>query len=115
MSSNKYDICFAWDTTGSMSPCIAQVRNNIKKITNELFEKIPGLRVSFVVFQDYNDDYMWKSIDFTVEKDSLIHFVENLRSVPGIVGPSSWRANGEGMEECYEYVLKKVPELILVL
>ncbi len=111
MSSNKYDICFAWDTTGSMSPCIAQVRNNIKKITNELFEKIPGLRVSFVVFQDYNDDYMWKSIDFTVEKDSLIHFVENLRSVPGIVGPSSWRANGEGMEECYEYVLKKVPEL----
>ncbi len=111
MSSNRYDICIISDHTGSMSPCITRVKNNIKSIVKELFEKIPGVRISIGAFQDYNDDFMWKAVDFTVEQEQLIYFVENLRSVEGISGPAGWRSQGEGMEECYEYALYKVQEL----
>jgi hypothetical protein len=47
----------------------------------DLFEKIPGVRISIGAFQDYNDDYMWKSQDFTVEQESLISFMENLKKI----------------------------------
>ncbi len=111
MSSNKYDIAIGFDTTGSMSPCISRVKNNIKSIVKDLFEKIPGVRISLFAFQDYNDDYMWKAIDFTVEQDQLIYFIENLNKVEGIEGPPGWSSRGEGIEECYEYALYKVQEL----
>lgn len=111
MSSNKYDIAIGFDTTGSMSPVITKVKNNIKSIVKDLFEKIPGVRISLFAFQDYNDDYMWKSIDFTVEQEQLIYFIENLKKIEGIEGPPGWSSRGEGMEECYEYALYKVQEL----
>ncbi len=111
MSSNKYDIAILGDTTGSMSPCISRVKNNIKSIVKDLFEKIPGVRISLCFFQDYNDDYMWKSHDFTVEQESLINFMENLNKIPGIEGPPGWSSRGETKEECYEYALYKVQEL----
>ncbi len=111
MSSERYDICIAIDTTGSMSPCIRKVQMNVKKMVGDLFNKIPGLRISIVAFQDYNDDYMWKAIDFTSENELLINFMENLRNIEGEVGPGSWYSNGETMQECYEYMLRKVQDL----
>jgi hypothetical protein len=37
----KTDIVFSFDTTGSMSSCIADVRRNIEKVSTKLFDEIP--------------------------------------------------------------------------
>ena len=111
MSSNRYDVAFQIDFTASMKPVMVQVQNKIKSVVKELFEKIPGVRISIGAFQDYNDDFLYKVQDFTVEQDSLIDFVENVRTIPGEEGPPGWSSRGEGKEEAYEYVLHKAQEL----
>ncbi len=110
----KYDICFAFDTTGSMSGCISQVKQNIQTIVKDLFKNIPNVRISLVAFEDYNFDYIWKAIDFTNDEGALIHFMTHLHESHCIRGSDigfTTRIDGEGMEECYEYVLHKVPSL----
>ncbi len=113
-NDKKYDICFAFDTTGSMSGCISQVKQNIQTIVKELFKNIPNVRISLVAFEDYNFDYIWKAIDFTNDEGALIHFMTHLHEAHCIRGSDigfTTRIDGEGMEECYEYVLHKVPSL----
>ncbi len=109
----RYDICFAFDTTGSMSGCISQVKNNIETIVKELFKNIPNVRISLVAFQDYDFSYVWKAIDFTSDEGALIHFMRNMDSAHCITGRDIGYEDfsGEGIEECYEYVLHKVPSL----
>lgn len=113
-NDKKFDICFAFDTTGSMSGCISQVKQNIQTIVKDLFKNIPNVRISLVAFEDYNFSYVWKAIDFTNDEGALIHFMTHLDQVHCITGKDIGFTNcisGEGMEECYEYVLHKVPSL----
>ncbi len=112
-ASNKFDICFAFDTTGSMSGCISQVKQNIQKIVKELFKNIPNVRISLVAFEDYDFDYVWKAIDFTTDEGALIHFMTHMDQAHCITGRDiGFRGGrGEGMEESYEYLLHKIPSL----
>ena len=114
VNDKKFDICFAFDTTGSMSGCISQVKQNIQTIVKELFKNIPNVRISLVAFEDYNFSYVWKAIDFTNDEGALIHFMTHLDQAHCITGKDigfTTSISGEGMEECYEYVLHKVPSL----
>ncbi len=113
--AQKFDICFAFDTTGSMSGCISQVKQNIQKIVKELMKGVPNVRISLVAFQDYDFSYVWKAIDFTNDEGALIHFMTHLSDAHCItgrdIGFQGGRSSCEGMEECYEYVLHKIPSL----
>lgn len=113
MSTQKFDIAITTDVTGSMSGCIAQVRQNIKTIVRELFKNIPNVRISLSTFEDYDFDHVWKALDFTTDEGALIHFMENGDSYHKITGRDiGFRGkSGEGMEECYEYMLHKVQGL----
>lgn len=114
VNDKKFDICFAFDTTGSMSGCISQVKQNIQMIVKNLFKNIPNVRISLVAFEDYNFSYVWKAIDFTNDEGALIHFMTHLDQAHCITGKDigfTTCISGEGMEECYEYVLHKVPSL----
>lgn len=56
----------SFDTTGSMSSCIADVRRNVEQITNKLFNEIPCLRLAMVSHGDYCDgDKLINKLDFT--------------------------------------------------
>ncbi len=96
----KYDVVFSFDTTGSMSACIREVRKSIKETINRLFLDIPGIRIGIVAHGDYCDEkqtYLMKSVDITTDKEALINFVTNV----GTTG-------GGDYPEAYEYVLHKV-------
>jgi hypothetical protein len=109
--SSKYDIAIVLDTSGSMSGILHKLKNNIKSIVKDFFEKIPGVRISLGFFQDYNDDYVWKGHDFTVEQESLINFMENLNKIEGIEGPPGWSSRGETYQECIEDAFYRVHQL----
>lgn len=111
--NRKVDICFAFDTTGSMSGCIRQVTNNIQDIVKELFKNVPNVRISIVAFQDFNFRYIWKPIDFTNDEGALIHFMKNLESQYCVTGKDIGftHTDDSDLNECYEYVMHRVPEL----
>lgn len=94
---NTKDIMIIFDTTGSMYPCLTQVRNNVENLVKKLFDEIPDVRISVMAHGDYCDEkttYITKMMDFTTEKDKICHFIKNVEAT-----------HGGDAEECYEYAL----------
>jgi len=91
------EICFSFDTTGSMSCYLEQVTNSLKQIVKDLFAKIPNIRIAIIAHGDYCDAefyYVLKSIDFTRDQHKLFEFVKNAGGT-----------GGGDEDECYEFAL----------
>lgn len=91
------DILFSFDTTGSMYPCLAEVRRKLSRLITRLFSKVPDLRVGIIAHGDYCDadeTYVLQMLDLTSEQHAITDFVRT-------VGPTF----GGDAEECYELVL----------
>lgn len=94
------DVVISFDTTGSMSPCIAEVRRRVREALERLFSTIPDLRVGIISHGDYcDDDQMIDVISLTDSKQALITFVNE---TPNTSGGDS--------DEFYEYVLHRAQE-----
>lgn len=92
------DIAISFDTTGSMSPCIAEVRRRVRETIDRLFDTISDLRIGIVAHGDYCDGRLCISkTELTNNKDELIRF---LKTVPN--------TNGGDSDECYELVLHEI-------
>jgi hypothetical protein len=96
------EICFSFDTTGSMSSCIAQVKGRVQDLIQRLQADIPGIRMAVVAHGDYCDTYTYitKHIDFSTNVGELCDWVKNVGGTGG----------GDG-DECYELVLQEVQSL----
>ena len=90
------EVVITFDTTGSMYPCLTQVRNNVRTMIKNLFEMIPGIRIGIIAHGDYGDSYVTQQVDLSVDQDKLCKFVEKVEGTGG----SDW-------EECYELVLRE--------
>lgn len=96
---NSIDVCISFDTTGSMYPCLTQVRRSVKKIISKLFSDIEGLRIAIIAHGDYcdaNRPYVTKIKDFSSNENELIDFISGVESTFGGDAP-----------ECYELVLNE--------
>jgi len=92
------EVVFVYDTTGSMQPCIANVRKHIEKTCEELFKDIPNLRVGFIAHGDYCDGpNCYKLQDLTDDQAKVYDFI---RSAPN--------TSGGDEPECYELALNLV-------
>ncbi|XP_065930600.1 uncharacterized protein [Magallana gigas] len=97
------EICFSFDTTGSMSSSINAVKENVQELILRLQTDIPGLRIAVFAHGDYcdkNSSYVTKHIDFSTDLKELCNWVKNVESTGG--GDS---------DECYELVLHGVQSL----
>ncbi len=93
--TNASEVVFIMDTTGSMNPCIANVRNHIEKTCEELFKDIPNLKIGLIAHGDYCDgDNCYKLLPLTDDKEKIFEFV---RTAPN--------TGGGDAEECYELAL----------
>ena len=103
-SDGKLDMVIAFDTTGSMSSYIKDVKNHVMKLIPQLFIDNPNIRVSIVAFGDYCDmissklfGNAYQVIDLTDNQNALISFVEKAKGTAG----------GDG-DEFYELVIHKI-------
>lgn len=97
MIDNKIEVVFSFDTTGSMYPCLTQVRRKVGETVKRLMKEIPGIRIGIIAHGDYCDagsTYVTKALDLTDDGDAIVRFVEK-------VGPTG----GGDAPECYELVL----------
>jgi len=91
------DVCFTFDTTGSMYPCLTQLRRYVSKTCEQLFGDISDLRIAIIAHGDYcdrNTTYVTKILDFTRDVNVVTKFVKNVEPTFGGDAP-----------ECYELVL----------
>lgn len=42
------DVAFSFDTTGSMYPCLEEVRTKLQEITTRLLKDIPNIRIALI-------------------------------------------------------------------
>ncbi len=91
------DCVFIFDTTGSMSPCIHQVRRNIKEICLYLYEQIPNLRIGILSHGDWGDG---PDVISTLELTS----VRNHEKLEKWIDKNP-DTHGFDSPECYEYAL----------
>src|SRR5215468_12507605 len=86
MSTPAVEVVFSFDTTGSMYPCLTQVRRNVKSTVTRLFKEIPGIRIGIIAHGDYCDkgsSYVTKTLDLTDDVSSITRFVERVGPTGG--------------------------------
>ncbi|KAH3745442.1 hypothetical protein Pelo_13141 [Pelomyxa schiedti] len=54
--SNGVDVCFSFDTTGSMYCYLEEVRAQVEETCKQLFKLIPKIRISIITHGDFCDD-----------------------------------------------------------
>ena len=80
-----------------MSSVLGQVKSNVNKLIDTLFDKITDLRIGLIVHNDYFDaPKVIDVLDFTTDKEKLKKFVM-----------ASYRSGGGDSPEAYELALAK--------
>ncbi|MFP2958866.1 hypothetical protein ACLEPN_13730 [Myxococcus sp. 1LA] len=100
---NRVEIVFSFDTTGSMYPCLAQVRKKLGGTVSRLMKEIPGIRIGIIAHGDYCDagsTYVTKMLDLTDDESAVVRFVDRVEQTGGGDAP-----------ECYEFVLHQAQSL----
>ena len=103
MTTSNIEIVFSFDTTGSMYPCLTQVRRNLKTTIARLLDEIPGIRIGIIAHGDYCDagsTYVTKHLGLSGDVDEICNFVQNVAPTGGGDAP-----------ECYELVLHEAQSL----
>jgi hypothetical protein len=94
---NDIEVVVSFDTTGSMYPCITQVRREVTSFIKRLFKEVPDLRIGVCSHGDYCDarsTYVFKKHELSTDQQDLVNFVNNCGNTYGGDAP-----------ECYELVL----------
>eukprot|EP01125_Pyxidicula_operculata_P022010 TRINITY_DN8834_c0_g1_i1.p1 TRINITY_DN8834_c0_g1~~TRINITY_DN8834_c0_g1_i1.p1 ORF type:complete len:1235 (-),score=323.08 TRINITY_DN8834_c0_g1_i1:121-3825(-) len=100
-TSEGIDVCFSFDTTGSMYACLDNVRKNIESTVTELLTAIPKMRISIISHGDYCDgENSITMFDFSSDIKAICNFVRNVASTGGGDYP-----------ENYELVLRECRKL----
>ncbi|GIW93543.1 MAG: hypothetical protein KatS3mg110_1584 [Pirellulaceae bacterium] len=72
---NGLDIVIVFDSTGSMSGEIQQVKQQIAGIMRSLLKLVPKTRVSLCTYRDYEDEYVVKGVGLTDDISQLEAFL----------------------------------------
>lgn len=105
-SDSMLDMVIAFDTTGSMSSYLGDVRKHCTDLVPKLLEANPDMRIGVVAFGDYCDMQnkyefgdAYQVLPLTTNKKKIIDFINNAKKTSG----------GDG-DEFYELVIKKITE-----
>jgi hypothetical protein len=98
---NTIDLVFSFDTTGSMYPCLTQVRRHLVETVKYLFGKIDNLRIGIMAHGDYCDgSNVLTILDLCSDEKKICEFVKTVKAT-----------NGGDSDECYELVLNRARTL----
>jgi hypothetical protein len=80
------DVCFSFDTTGSMSKVLDDVRTHIFSSVDRLFKAGPGVRIALIAHGDYVDEanaYACKLLDFSRDTAAIKSFLDGCHQTGG--------------------------------
>lgn len=97
MTKENIDIVFSFDTTGSMYPCMSQLKRNVESTVKEIFRDIKNVNIGIIAHGDYCDageTYVTKHLPLTNNVNEVVKFIQTVGATGGGDSP-----------ECYELVL----------
>jgi hypothetical protein len=100
---HSIEICFCFDTTGSMASCIGDLKHKLQAMMEQLLKDVPTIKIALMGVGDYcdaNSSYVINKLDFSNDVDTLVGYLQALRSTGG--GDS---------EEAYELALMETQTL----
>jgi Mg-chelatase subunit ChlD len=77
------DIVITFDSTGSMSSEISQVKNKIERMGSVLFQLVPKTRISICTYRDTGEDYVVKGLRLTDNLSKVREFLDGIRASGG--------------------------------
>jgi hypothetical protein len=90
------NVCLSFDTTGSMQPCIQQVRQKLRDLVESMTADLPGIKIGLIAHGDYCDgDNCIRSLDLTDNLERIMKFINEAPNTGGGDAP-----------ECYEFALQ---------
>lgn len=97
------DIAISFDMTGSMTPCMHELRCKINQLMTTLEEKLADIRIAIITHGDYDSpSYLVQSMDFTCDINSAKTYIMNVKDATG---------NTFNDGEAYEEALKAANNL----
>lgn len=95
--SQSAAIVFSFDTTGSMNPCIQQVRQQLRDVVEMLRQDKVDVKIGLIAHGDYCDgDNAIKVLDLTDDLEKIMTFINTTPNTGGGDAP-----------ECYELALNR--------
>lgn len=84
----ELDLAISFDVTGSMGPCIFQVRRELERLSKELFEDLAGMgvsvRVAVITQADYDaSPYVTRHMDFSGDGAAVSAFITGVQASSG--------------------------------
>lgn len=95
------DMVFSFDTTGSMAPCLAQVRRRLDESIGRLLREIDDLHIGIIAHGDYCDNPAYGGRTYDVTTFPLTSNYADLSKYVRSVS----KTGGGDAPECYELVL----------
>lgn len=83
------DVVITFDSTGSMTGEIEQVKNRIRRIGRTLMEMIPQTRISICTYRDQGDRYVVKGLPLTRNLDQIQLFLNDISAGGGEDDPEA--------------------------
>ena len=83
LRKNGLDIVICFDSTGSMSGEIAQVKQQIERIGQTLTTLVPKARISICTFRDHGDAYVAKGLPLTGSIQEVSSYLETIEAGGG--------------------------------
>lgn len=80
---NGLDVVIAFDSTGSMSGEISEVKEQIRKIGTTMLTLVPKARFSLCTYRDSGDSYVTKGISLTSDIRQLEYFLKSVEAGGG--------------------------------
>jgi hypothetical protein len=97
---SKTQIVFSFDTTGSMAPCLAEVRRRLGESLGRVLREVPDCEIGLIAHGDACDGGRgFSAVEFTNNLPILKGFVDTVHSTSG----GDW-------DEWYEYVLAEAQD-----
>jgi Mg-chelatase subunit ChlD len=75
---STFDLVFVLDTTASMRDDIAEIRTSLANLLSEEMRRFRSMRVGMVLYKDYGDSYITKTVPFTSD---LSKFQQSLLAI----------------------------------
>lgn len=81
--NSGFRVIFAFDTTGSMTDCIQQVRTNLEKIIDELLIQEKGIQIMVAGVAEYDDGYTLQIRPYSDNPEQLKKNMQSIRNGGG--------------------------------
>jgi hypothetical protein len=82
-SGGDIDILFCLDTTASMRPYLAAMRKQLVESANDIVKRFNSVRVGMVLFRDYRDAYLTRTVPWTGDLPVFQEYLNALQAAGG--------------------------------